>query len=524
MNDSEQPPATMRELVETLIATRARIRDENRPEAIARQHKLGKLTARERIDQLVDAGSFRELGPLALSEGGLSHEDAPGDGMLSGFGRIGGRMVGINANDFSCIGGSIGAVGVLKSTRQLDLCTVHGHPLITLGDGGGHRIQEAFSSRHFASGGGNITRWIDASGWIPLCCVILGPGFAGPANMAALSDFVVAVRGIASLGVAGPALVKAATGTDITKEELGNPDFHADSCGIIDLVVDTELAALDAARRFLSYLPSNAKAPLPIVACEDPADRREEQLLDCVPADLRRGYDVRRVIELIADGGSVFELKPGFAKNMVTALARLDGRPVGIIANQPMHRAGTIDAPACEKGAHFISMCDAFGVPLVYLVDTPGFLIGLEAEKSGLTRRASKLIFELGRATVPRLCVVLRKGYGFAYMAMNGGRAFHADLAVAWPTAQIAAMSVEGGVDIAFKHLYRDAPDPQAKRREIIAAHKANTTWESAAAGFGIDDVIDPRDTRARLIETLRVCAPRRTFDVPPKVHPITPI
>ena len=515
---------TMRDLVAEVATLHASVEDEHRAQHIERQKKLGKMTARQRVAAFVDAGSFREYGPLVLGDGGVSRDIAPADGVVIGLARVAERPVGVGASDFTALGGSSGTAGGLKQERLTDFCITHGHPLVMLWDGGGHRIQEGLSSHHFAGGNRSMQRYVDASGWIPICCAIMGPGFAGPANFAACCDFVVAVRGIASMGVAGPPLVKVALGKTVSKEELGDPDVQANKAGIIDLVVDSEEEALKAIRRFLSFLPTNAQAPLPTLACEDPPERADEALIDIVPTNLRQAYDVRRVLRSIADVDSIFELKPGYAKNLVTALGRLGGKPVGFIANQPMVLAGTLDADAADKGAHFVSMCSAFGLPLIYFIDTPGFLVGPEAEKRGLARRSAKLVFELARATVPRVSVVLRKGYGLGYMAMNGGRSFDADIALAWPTAEIAAMSVEGGVDVAFKHLFRDAPHPDAERARIIAEFKAKTTWEAAAAGFGIDDVIDPRDTRRRLIEGLSFCAARRLPRLPPKYHPVTPI
>ena len=332
------------------------------------------------------------------------------------------------------------------------------------------------------------------------------------------------VRGIGTVGMAGPQLVKAGIGQDVDKESLGGASAQADKHGFADLAVDTEAQCLEATRRFLSYFPSNAGEPLPIVACDDPADRRDDALLDLVPANTRRAYDVRTVVEALADRDSVFELKPAHAQSVVTSLARLGGRPVGFVANNPMRLGGTLNAQACEKAAHFVALCDAFGLPLVFLVDVPGFAIGLEAEAAMMGRRSARMIYELGHATVPRVSVVLRKGYGFAYYAMCGGRTFDADLALAWPTAEIAAMSVEAAVDIAYTREIRAAEDPAAKRAEIIDRFKAQRGAIRAAEHFGIDDVVDPRDTRRLLIGTFETCPPRRRSTMPPKHRSISPI
>jgi propionyl-CoA carboxylase beta chain len=332
------------------------------------------------------------------------------------------------------------------------------------------------------------------------------------------------VRGMSTMGIAGPALVKASTGESITKDELGGADVQVDKNGIAHLGVEDEIAAFDAARRWLSYLPSNADAPRPIGPTNDPPDRRNPELVHVVPTNSRRAYDVKHVLATVVDEGSLYEIQPTFAKNIVIAFARLEGRSVGVVANQPMVFAGTLDADACEKAARFISLCDAYGLPLVFFADIPGFLVGSMAERSALGRRSARMIFELGRASVPRLSVVLRKGYGLGYLAMCGGRSFDADLAVAWPTAEICAMNIEGAVDVAFRKVYEVAPDPAVRRQEIIDQFRARVGPLEAAGGFGVDDVIDPADTRTVLIEALRTLPPRRADGLAARTRGISPI
>jgi propionyl-CoA carboxylase beta chain len=514
----------MRALVEE---ARGAVMDAGRPDAVARQHKRGQLTARERIAKFFDDGTFREQGALVQSaqetevDAGLV---APADGVIVGSGYVAGRAVAVTASDSTVVGGSGGTIGGQKQGRVIRLAVQQGTPLVRLLEGGGHRIQEGLDARHFAAAAGNFQTLCDASGWIPMAAGIFGPGFAGPSNHAAMSDFVVMVRGRATLGVAGPALVKAATGEDIDKEDLGGAKVQVDQYGIADLAVDTEEECLEAIRQFLSYLPSNAGLPPPSVTPQDTRDRQCEELLDIVPLDRRSAYDMRRVIEVVADPGSVFEIKPTFARNLITAFARLNGKPVGILANNPKQLAGTINAAACEKGSHFIEMCDAFGLPLIYLVDVPGFLIGTAAEKSGLARRSAKLIHALGGATVPRVSVVLRKGYGLGYYAMCGGRLFEPDGCVAWPTAEICAMSVEGAVDVVYKKEYEKAADPKASRNELIEDFRSRLGPLRAAEHFGIDDGIDPAFTRQYLIETLAKAPARRERRGPPKHRSIAPI
>jgi acetyl-CoA carboxylase carboxyltransferase component len=521
------------ELLAMIEAAHAETTDEARTEATERSRRRSKLTARERIDALVDPGSFREFGRLgrlpAGSYDGLPGIDARsstahGDDVVAGIGRIDGRHVVVSVQDYGVFGGSSGAIGSRLSQRAATIARDRGLPLVHILDGGGHRIQDGLDSRHFANTGPHFINLVRMSGWVPMVALVLGDGFAGNTNFAALADFVVMVRGMSTMGIAGPALVKASTGESITKEELGGADVQVDKNGIAHLGVDSEAEAFAAARRWLSYLPSNADDTTPRGTTADRADRRSPELVDVVPANSRRAYDVKRVLRPVFDEDSLFEIQPTFARNIVIGFAQLDGRAVGIVANQPMVFAGTLDADACEKAARFISLCDAFGLPLVFFADIPGFLVGSMAERSALGRRSARMIFELGRATVPRLSVVLRKGYGLGYLAMCGGRSFDADLAVAWPTAEICAMNIEGAVEVAFRKVYEAAPDPARRRQEIIDLFRARVGPLEAAAGFGVDDIIDPADTRSVLIDALRTVPPRRADGLSARTRGISPI
>jgi propionyl-CoA carboxylase beta chain len=513
-----------RVLLDEVGAAKATLLDAARPAAVARQHRRAQKTARERVEGLCDPASFREIGAL-VGEADAAPVEAPADGMIAGAGRIDGRWAIVAAQDFTVFGGSSGKLGSDKLQRAALLAMSRAIPLVILLDGGGHRIQDGQDSRHFARTGPLFHHLARMSGWVPMVAAMLGAGFAGPTNYAGMADFVVMVRGQSTMGLAGPALVKAGTGEEITAEELGGVDAQVDRYGLADLGVDGEDAALTAVRRFLSYLPSNAREGLPIVPANDPAAADADALIDLVPANGRKPYDVRKVIAGIADRDSAFELKPTFAANIVTSLARLAGRPVGFIANQPLRLGGMLNAAACEKGAHFVALCDAFGLPLIYLVDVPGFSIGSPAERTTLGRRSAKLLHELGHATVPRISVVLRKGYGLGFLAMCGGRSFDADACLAWPTAEICAMSVEGSVDVAYRRDYESAADPQARRSELIAGIRRNIGALRAAAGFGVDDIIDPRETRAHLIAILdQTPARRHTTGMPPKFRSIVPI
>jgi len=519
---------TMRGLIDSIETVRGTLMDGARGPAMERLAKRGSLSARSRLDRLLDKNSFSEIGALVAAEDDTpapppARTLSPADGVVVGTGLVEGRPVVVFSQDFAVFGGSIGRLGSAKIQRALQLAITRGLPLVMILDGGGHRIQDGQDARHFANANATFHNFARASGWVPMVALMLGAGFAGPTNYAGMADLVVMVRGSSTMGIAGPALVKAATSEDVDAQTLGGADVQVDRQGIADLGVASEDEAFDAARRFLSYLPANARAAAPMVE-HPPVGRMDDAVLDLVPISTRKAYDVRKVLRLVADAGSYFELKPTFAGNMVTALARLGGRPVGFIANQALRLGGMINSNACDKGAHFIALCDAFGLPLVSFIDVPGFSIGSGAERTALGRRSAKLVFEWGHASVPRVSLVLRKGYGLGYFAMAGGRSFAADACFAWPSAEICAMSIEGAIDVAFRKEYEAATDPMARRQEMIAETRARIGALRGAEGFGIDDVIDPRDTRRRLVEIFESVQARRPNDHPPKYRSITPI
>jgi propionyl-CoA carboxylase beta chain len=527
MNVDREQGATRRAWQAWQAAQQA-LADSARAPAIARQHALGKLSARERIALLLDPGSFHESGALVSPKRDTYDTEglqAPFDGVITGHGQVDGRPVAVCAFDFTVLGGSNGRIGETKVERLALHALEHGCPLVLLLDGGGHRIQEGLDSRHFAQGSRYFQIAVALSGWVPTLAAVMGPGFAGPSNFAALCDFVVMVRGTSTMGIAGPALVAAATGEQTDKDSLGGADVQADRNGLADLAADDDGHAIALLRGYLGYLPSNAQAGVPQAPARAPDALAEAGLRELLPDDARQAYDVHAAVAGIVDADSFFALKPGFAPNLVTGFARIEGRAVGVLANQPLHLAGTLDGKACEKGAHFVSVCDAFGLPLVYLIDLPGFLVGSQAEDQALARRSARLLFELGQATVPRVSVVLRKGYGLGYIAMCGGRSFDADLCVAWPTAEICAMSVEGAVDVAYQKQVRAAADPAARRAALVAGFKAQLGALHAAEHFGIDDVIDPLDTRAAIAATLARCLPRKRARAwPAKEHGVSPV
>ncbi len=515
------------EHLERVAAKRHAVSDAGRETAVAKQHARGKLTARERITAMLDPGSFRELGQLVepMRDTELTSTlDAPADGVVTGTGTVDGRPVCIISDDFTVLGGSVGVVGGAKVEHLLTRAEKYGLPVIWLQEGAGHRIQDGLDSRHFASAGPIFWHMSRLSGWVPIATAILGPGYAGPTNMAAFADFRIMRRGHAQMGIGGPALVRAATGEEIDTEELGGAAMQADAQGVADMAPETEEECFAAIRRYLDFLPRNAGEAPPVLPCNDPVERRAEALAELVPDNPRRAYDMRKAVELVFDQGSTFETKPTHARNMVTAFARLEGRPVAIIGNNPMFLAGMLDARAAEKAARHIAIADAFGLPLFYFIDMPGIFVGSGAEKTTLGLRSAKMLYELGVATVPRYSVMVRKGYGAGYYAMNGGRGFKADGTWAWPTSELCAMSIETALNVAYARDWQNAPDPAARKAELEADIRRNLTPLRAAEHFGVDDVIDPRDTRAVLADALRHAPLRPHEGGPPKKRAISPI
>ncbi|QLG47557.1 acyl-CoA carboxylase subunit beta [Natrinema halophilum] len=515
---------------ETIAEAKRALSDDAREEAVARQHELGKLTARERVDYLLDDGTFEEIGRLASpmpttpETTDWEREDAPTDGVVTGYGEIDSRSVALFATDFTVKGGSIGHAGGRKMARVAERALDRGLPLLMLHDGGGHRIQEGLDAAPFARGDNGFSKLQTAlSGWVPVVSAMMGPAFAAPTNFAALSDFVPIVEGTGTMGVAGPSLVEAALGVDGTKAELGSARFQTTETGMADLACDDDEACLDAIRTFLSYLPRNSRREPPTTDSRPPAVDGE-RLREIVPSSPRKGYDIDEIIEGIVDRDSVFELKPTYARNIVTAFARLEGEPVGIIANNPRIKAGAIDTGASEKAAHFAAVCDAYGLPIVTLTDVPGILPGPDSEREGIARHSAKLPYELARATVPIANVVLRRGYGFGYVAMGGGRSIDSELTVLWPTAEVAAMGIEGAVDIAYRREIESADDSDARREELIEKFKDRTDAVRASSRVGTDGVVQPEDTRKRILQAFARADEPRENDWPPKKRPIDPI
>ncbi|MFI7414684.1 acyl-CoA carboxylase subunit beta [Streptomyces sp. NPDC049627] len=489
------------------------------PKATERQHAKGKLTARERIELLLDPGSFTEVEALRRHRAqgfGLEAKKPYTDGVVTGWGTVEGRTVFVYAHDFRIFGGALGEAHAQKIHKLMDMAIAAGAPLVSLNDGAGARIQEGVSA--LAGYGGIFQRNTKASGVIPQISVMLGPCAGGAAYSPALTDFVFAVRDISQMFITGPDVVKAVTGEEITQNGLGGADVHGGTSGVAHFVYDDERTCLEEVRYLLSLLPSNNRELPPVHPASDPADRPGDVLLDLVPEDGNRSYDIRKVIEEIVDDGDHLEVHAAFATNIVCTLARLDGHVVGIVANQPASMAGVLDIRASEKGARFVQFCDAFNIPLITLVDVPGFLPGVDQEHEGIIRRGAKLLYAYCNATVPRVSVVLRKAYGGAYIVMDS-RSIGADIALAWPTNEIAVMGAEGAANVVFRREIAAADDPEAMRRQKIKEYRTELVHPYYAAERGlVDDVIDPRETRQILSRSLSMLTAKSTA-LPTRKH-----
>ena len=515
----------MKDLVDDLAARRARTLRMGGDEAVAKQHAAGKLSVRERLELLFDAGSFSEIGIHATHAGiapDLAGRETPADGMVTGVGKIDGRFVVAIAYDFTVMAGSMGRTAELKGNRAREIALTKRIPIVWLIDSAGARIQEAIGSRNFAATGLLFREESNMSGVIPQVAAMMGPGAAGTAYIPALSDFVPMVRGTSNMALGGPPLVKAVVGEDISAEELGGSKVHCEISGCADLEVADDRECIQAIRDYLSFFPSSNLESPPLRAGSDPIDRRDEALLTIVPDNARRAYDVKKVIRAIVDDGYLFEIKPGFAKNIVTALARLGGHPVGIVANQPQVLGGALDNDAADKAARFIMLCDAFNVPLVFLQDVPGFMVGSKVERAGIIRHGAKMLYAVSEATVPKLTVVMRKAYGAGYYVMCG-RAYEPDVIVAWPTAEISVMGPEGGTNIIFRKEIAAAADPGAERAKRVDDFRKLINPYIAAGAALIDDVIDPRETRPVLIRGLEL-AKTKKIERPWRKHGVMPV
>jgi acetyl-CoA carboxylase carboxyltransferase component len=528
---SEAPPSTehgedtgMKGLVDDLHERREKAKLGGGEEKIALQHERGKLTARERIDLLVDPGTFVELGIHGgphFSQRAMEGKEAPADGVITGWGDVDGRRCAIAAYDFTVMAGSMGVTGELKMGRLREMALQKRIPLIWLLDSAGARIQEAAGSL-FAGSGHLFREEVTMSGVVPLVAAMMGPCAAGTAYIPGLSDFVPMVVGQGAMALAGPHLVKAVTGEDISMEDLGGARVHCRKSGVGDLEVADDRECIEAVKAYLAYFPSNCEERPPVRETSDPDDRMSERLLDIVPESARHPYDMYELIREIVDDGEIFDIKPKFAKTIITCLARFGGMPVGIVASQPKQLGGILENDSADKAARFVNLCDAFNIPLVFLQDVPGFMVGSKVEQAGIIRHGAKMLYAVSRATVPKITVVVRKAYGAGYYVMNG-KAYEPDLIVAWPSAEISVMGPEGAVNIIGRSAIEAAEDPEAKRAEMLDQVRSVIDPYIAAKNALIDDIIDPRETRPTIIRGLRMAAGKRV-ERPWRKHGVMPV
>jgi acetyl-CoA carboxylase carboxyltransferase component len=509
----------MRDRVAHLEDLRSQVVNVAGSEADERQHAHGKLTVRERIVLLLDEGSFVEIGAFARHRAvgfGLENKRPLTDGVITGWGTIHDRTVFVFAHDFRLFGGALGEMFASKIHKVMDMAEAVGAPLIGLNDGAGARIQEGVSA--LGGYGGIFRRNVRASGVIPQISVMLGPCAGGAAYSPALTDFVFMVKGTSQMYITGPDVIAAATGETVTHQELGGAEAHATKSGVATFVHDDEESCLESVRYLLTFLPSNNLELPPSVVPHDDPHRSCEALLDLVPHQPEQPYDMRRVITEVVDDGDFVEMLRGWARNIVCGLARLDGDVVGVVANQPAVLAGALDIDASEKAARFVRTCDAFNIPLVTLVDVPGFLPGTGQEHNGIIRHGAKLLYAYAEATVPRVQVIVRKAYGGAYLVMDS-KTLGADVCLAWPTNEIAVMGPQAAAGIIFRKEIDVAEDPDARRDELIAEYvdRCMNPYKAAELGL-VDDVIHPQDTRMHLIKALAALRSKRE-DLPKRKH-----
>jgi len=471
---------------------------------IEKQHLKGKLTARERIDLLLDPGTFREIGMFVTHHAvgfGMEKNHPSGDGVITGWGKIDGRQVYIFAQDFTVMGGSVGRAHGAKVARILEMAHQNGAPVIGMNDSGGARIQEGVDA--LAGYGDIFHQNVKASGVIPQISIIMGPCAGGAVYSPAITDFVFMVDKTANMFITGPEVVNAVTHEEVDSNTLGGAEIHSSRSGVAHFFANTEEDTLNQVRWLLSFLPPNNLTPPPVVKSMDDPYRKVDEILEVVPNDPQQPYDVHQVISVLVDNGEFLEVHQDYARNIVVGFARLDGNVVGIIANQPDHLAGVIDINASDKAARFIRFCDAFHIPLVTLVDTPGFLPGVEQEHGGVIRHGAKMIYAYSEATTPKVAVIIRKAYGGAYIVMSS-KHLGSDMNFAWPDSEIAVMGPEGAVKIVFRRELKESDQPASKQEELTARYRSELATPYVAAEHGyLDDIIEAGDTRASLISAL---------------------
>ena len=502
---------TMRDKLDRLEELRRQAQLGGGEKRLEAQHERGKLSARERLDLLLDEDSFVELDRFVTHRTtgfGLENKKFLGDGVVTGYGTVHGRLVYVFSQDFTVFGGSLSETHAEKIVKVMDLALKNGAPVVGLNDSGGARIQEGVVS---LGGYADIfLRNTLASGVVPQISAVLGPCAGGAVYSPAITDFIYMVRGTSYMFVTGPNVVKTVTHEDIDMEGLGGADVHASTSGVAHFAHDSEMETLEAIRELFRYIPQNNREDPPRIETEDPFDRQDEALLDVVPDEPAKPYDIHDVIRRVVDDGHFYEVHADYAQNIVVGLAHLGGRSVGVVANQPAVLAGVLDIDSADKGARFVRFCDSFNIPLVVFEDVPGFLPGVSQEHGGIIRHGAKLLYAFSEATVPKVTVITRKAYGGAYDVMNS-KHIRGDINLAWPTAEIAVMGPKGAVEILFRKQIDAAEDPEAEAAEREAEYRERFAHPYVAAARGyVDDVIDPRETRPRLISALDMLANKR--------------
>lgn len=523
----------LKDLSDSLQEKREKFRKMGGEEEIAKQHKAGKLTARERVDLLFDKGTFVELGLLGHHQSqnpAMEGKYTPADGCITGYGKVEGRLVACAAYDFTVMAGSIGYTQERKVDRLRELALREKIPFVWLLDSAGARIQELAGSQ-FAESGKMFYDQVKMSGFIPQVAAMMGPCAAGTAYIPALADFVPMVKGTSSMALAGPPLVKVVIGEDISMEDLGGSKVHCEVSGVGDLETADDKECIASVKEYLSYFPSHCDEKPPVqygsgggfgYDDDPPDDRVDDSILEILPDSPKKPYDMRLVIKKIVDHGRFFEIKPNFAKSILVGFGRFCGKSVGIVANQPMVMGGVLDVDSADKAARFINLCDAFNIPLLFLQDVPGFMVGSRVEKQGIIRHGAKMLYAVSRASVPKLTVVIRKAYGAGYYVMCG-KGYEPDGIVSWPTGEISLMGAEGAVNIIFRKAIEAAADPEDARKQLVEIFQKEISLEKAAGGAYIDDIIDPRETKRWVVRHLEL-AQNKTTPWPKKRHGVAPV
>ena len=515
---------TVKEKIQKLRERREQAKLGGGKDRIEEQHKKGKLTARERVERLLDSKSFVELDPYVThicSDFGMAEKKVPGDGVITGFGTIEGRLVYAFSQDFTVFGGSLGEMFAKKVCKIMDLAMKAGAPVIGINDSGGARIQEGVAS--LAGYGDIFFRNVLSSGVIPQISIIMGPCAGGAVYSPALTDFIIMVDKTSHMFITGPEVIKTVLGQEVSFEDLGGARVHSQTSGVAHFIVGNEEEGMATIKKLFSYLPSNNMEDPPVAEAGDDPNRVDEHLPEIIPNDPDKPYDVKEIISSVVDNNDFLEVQPLWAPNIVIGFARLNGRSVGIVANQPKYFAGALDINSSTKAGRFVRFCDCFNIPVITFVDVPGFLPGVDQEHSGIIRHGSKLLYAYCEATVPKITVILRKAYGGAYDVM-GSKHSGADINYAWPTAEIAVMGPEGAINIIFRKEITSAKDPKKKRTELVSEYRQKfaNPYITAQKAY-IDDVIEPAHTRPKLITALEMLITKRELR-PSKKHANIPL